>query len=81
MVEDDRVRARRSLIVNGEAGYRIAGGAHLVLDVLNLFDARASNIEYFYRSRLPGEASDGVEDIHTHPVAPRTARVGLRLDF
>jgi len=81
LVEDGRVEAARSILVNAEAGYRIARGMRLVTDVLNLFDARASDIEYYYRSRLPDEPVTGVDDVHTHPVAPRTARVSLRFDF
>ncbi|HEY1304031.1 MAG TPA: TonB-dependent receptor [Vicinamibacterales bacterium] len=81
LVEDGRVEASRSILVNAEAGYRIARGMRLVTDVLNLFDARASDIEYYYRSRLPDEPVTGIDDVHTHPVAPRTARVSLRFDF
>ena len=81
IVEDASVQAKRSLLINAEAGYRVARGTHLVLDLLNLFDARASDIDYYYPSRLPGEPVAGVEDVHTHPVAPRTARVSLRVDF
>jgi hypothetical protein len=44
------------------------------LDVLNLLDSRDHDIDYFYESRLPGEA-DPVEDIHFHPLEPRTIRV------
>jgi hypothetical protein len=34
-----------------------------------------------YASRLPGEPADGIEDIHTHPALPRSARVGIHLSF
>jgi len=56
-------------------------GTRLVIDVLNLFDTQASDIDYFYQSRLPGEPAAGVADIHMHPLAPRTARVSLHFDF
>ncbi len=52
-----------------------------MLEVFNLFDAEVSDIDYFYASRLPGEPADGVEDIHTHPSLPRSARVALQLSF
>ena len=81
LVEDASVEATRSMLVNAEAGYRLARGTRLVADVLNLLDVRASDIEYYYRSRLPGEPVTGVDDVHTHPVAPRTARLSLRFDF
>ena len=65
--------SERSLLTNINVGYAVTRRTRLVLDVLNLFDARDSDIDYFYRSRLPGEPPDGVDDIHTHPVAPRTS--------
>ncbi len=50
----------------------------LTLDVFNLFDRRASDIDYFYESRvLPG--SEAREDRHFHPVEPRGARLTLNL--
>ena len=45
--------------------------------MFNLFNAKDSDIDYFYTSRLPGEPLDGVDDIHLHPTLPRTARLNL----
>ena len=45
-----------------------------MVDVFNLFDRRVNDIEYFYESRLAGEA-DAVADRHIHPAEPRTVRV------
>ena len=45
--------------------------------VFNLLDSNDSDIEYFYRSRLPGEPPAGVDDIHFHPTLTRTVRVSL----
>ncbi len=53
----------------------------VALDVFNLFDRKASDIDYYYASRLPNEPADGVDDIHFHPVEPRTARVTLTARF
>jgi hypothetical protein len=52
-----------------------------VIDLLNVFDARASDIDYYYPSRLSDEPAGGVDDVHTQPAAPCTARITLRLDF
>jgi hypothetical protein len=52
-----------------------------VLEAFNIFDARVSDIDYFYASRLPGEPAEGVEDIHLHPALPRSARIGLQFAF
>jgi hypothetical protein len=46
-----------------------------------VLDAKHSDIDYYYPSRLRGEPADGVEDIHFHPTLPRTARVGLIVSF
>ncbi len=81
LVEDASVQAKRSLLVNAEAGYRMWPRARLVVDLLNLFDAQASDIDYYYQSRLAAEPAGGVNDVHTHPVMPRTARLSLRFDF
>jgi hypothetical protein len=51
------------------------------MDVFNLLDAGVSDIDYFYTSRLPGEPSEGVEDVHFHPALPRSIRIGLQIGF
>jgi hypothetical protein len=51
------------------------------LDVLNLFNSKDHDIDYFYVSRLPGEPIDGVADVHFHPVEPRTLRATLQVKF
>lgn len=81
LVEDGSVASAGSLLVNGEAGYRIARRTRLLVDLLNLTNTRASDVDYYYGSRLPGEAAGGVDDIHTHPMAPRTLRLTVQLDF
>jgi TonB dependent receptor len=81
LIETGAIRSHRSTLVDVEGGYRVAPKARVVVDALNLFDSRASDIEYYYRSRLLGEAADGMDDIHTHPLQPRTVRVGVRLEF
>ena len=80
LIENGAVRSRSTTLWNGEIGYRVSRGARGT-EVYNLFDAKASDIDYFYASRLPGEPLDGVDDIHTHPAIPRTARVALLVSF
>ncbi|MEZ5289231.1 MAG: TonB-dependent receptor [Vicinamibacterales bacterium] len=81
LIEDDSVRSRATSLVNLDAGVALAPGVRLAVDVFNLFDARHSDIDYFYASRLPGEPAGGVDDIHLHPVLPRSARVSLLIGF
>jgi outer membrane receptor protein involved in Fe transport len=77
LIEDNSVRSRPTALVNGRVGYTFDNGVSLSLDVLNLTNARADQITYFYTSRLPGEAADGVADRHIHPVEPTALRLTL----
>jgi TonB dependent receptor/Carboxypeptidase regulatory-like domain/TonB-dependent Receptor Plug Domain len=81
LVEDNSVRSRSTSLLNLQAGYRFGCDVRLVLDVFNALNSRASDIDYFYTSRLPGEPAAGVADRHLHPVLPRTARVSLQYGF
>jgi len=81
LVEDNSVRADASTVVDGQIGYEIARGLQLRLDVFNLFNARTSDISYFYTSRLPGEPPEGVDDVHFHPGEPRSFRLTLSYRF
>ncbi len=49
----------------------------LRLEALNLFDSDSDDITYFFESRLAGEPAEGVEDVHFHPIEPRTLRLYL----
>ena len=62
-------------------GYKISRDLKLALDVFNLFDRKASDIDYYYASRLKGEPAEGVNDLHFHPVEARTVRLTLTANF
>ena len=81
LVEDASLNSEATTLWNGEVGYRLSTRARLVLEAFNIFDANVSDIDYFYASRLAGEPDEGVEDIHTHPALPRSARIGIQLTF
>ena len=81
LIEDDSVRSKSSTLVNFRAGWQATPWARLTVDVYNVLNTQASDVEYFYASRLPGEPAAGVEDVHLHPVDPRTIRAGLTLSF
>jgi hypothetical protein len=51
------------------------------MDVFNLFNRKASDIDYYYVSRLQGEPAEGVADTHFHPVEPRSVRLTLTANF
>jgi hypothetical protein len=81
LVEDNSVRSNPTSLVNLQGGYQLARNVKLAVDVFNLFNRADSDIDYFYASRLPGEPLDGIDDIHTHPTLPRTARVNVVFGF
>ena len=74
LIEDGTVRSDDSTVWNLGLGYEI-GNFDFRLDVLNLFDSEDDDITYFYESRLPGEPLAGFEDVHFHPIEPRTYRL------
>jgi hypothetical protein len=77
LIEDNSVRSKPTALLNGRVGYQFENGISLSLDVLNMTNAKADQITYFYTSRLPGEAAEGVADRHFHPVEPTAVRLTL----
>jgi outer membrane receptor protein involved in Fe transport len=80
LTEDGAVRSRGSTLADARIGYRFGPRTQLVLDVFNLFDRQAREVEYYYASRLPGE-NTARQDIHFHPAVPRTFRLTLTQAF
>ncbi|WP_442975028.1 hypothetical protein, partial [Salmonella enterica] len=81
LIEDNSVRSKATTLAYLRLGYRLTRDVRVALDVFNLFDREASDIDYSYPSRLPGEPAGGVDDIHFHPVEPRSARLTLTARF
>jgi outer membrane receptor protein involved in Fe transport len=81
LIEDNSVQSQPTSLVNLEGGYQLAKNARVALDVFNLLNSQASDIDYYYATRLPGEAREGVDDLTFHPTLPRTARVNLIVSF
>ena len=84
LIEDNTVRSSASALVNLQAGYAFNNKWKLTVDVFNLLDRRASDVEYYYESRLRGETinpdptlNGGYNDIHLHPAEPVSFRVAL----
>jgi hypothetical protein len=80
LVEDDSVRSKPAHVFTAQLGYAFRR-LTVKLDAFNLFDATVSDIDYFYASRLPGEPSSGLDDLHFHPMEPRTLRLGVGVRF
>ena len=74
LIEDNSVRSQSTQLTNLRVGYKIDPKWRVHMDVFNLFDREDHDIDYFYASQLRGEAAP-VDDIHFHPIEPRTFRV------
>lgn len=81
LIEDNSVRSKSSTLADARVGYEFLKSWRVMVDVFNLFNAKVSDIDYFYTSRLPEEPAAGVDDIHTHPADPREVRVTVAAAF
>ena len=80
LIEDNSVRSKSTASLNGRVGYRINKSTRIELEGFNLTNRKDSAIDYYYASRLKGEAAE-VNDIHFHPIEPRSFRVNLTYNF
>ncbi|MCA9504814.1 MAG: TonB-dependent receptor [Myxococcales bacterium] len=79
LVEDDTQRASSTTLVNLGANYDW-GPLRLGLTVINLFDSKDADIQYYYASQLATEATPQA-DVHLHPAMPRQVRGTATLRF
>ena len=80
LVEDGSITADDSLLVNVGVAWA-NDGIELRLDAFNVFDSDDDDIAYFYASRLAGEPAGGIEDVHFHPLEPRTLRASINYSW
>ena len=80
LTSDNSVRSSSSLLSNLRISRKLSAGSSLSLDILNLFDRRYNDIEYYYATQLKGEVAP-VNDKVVHAGEPRTLRLTLRLGF
>jgi outer membrane receptor protein involved in Fe transport len=81
LVEDNSQRSNSTTLASLRVGYKFTPRVKVAVDVFNLFNRQASDIDYFYTSRLQGEPAAGVADTHFHPVEPRSVRATLTANF
>jgi outer membrane receptor protein involved in Fe transport len=81
LTEDNSVRSKATTLVNLQGGVPLTRRVRITAALFNLLDSKASDIDYFFRSRLRGEPLEGVEDVHFHPTVPRTLRVATVIGF
>lgn len=77
LIEDNSVRSDPTTTVSARIGYKFDDGLIVRVDGFNLLNQEASQIDYFYTSRLAGEPAAGIDDIHFHPLEPRSFRLTL----
>jgi hypothetical protein len=75
LIEDDSVQSHSTSLLYFDVGREVRKNLKVTFEIFNLLDAQASDIDYYYTSRLPGEPAAGVNDIHFHPSEPRSFRV------
>jgi outer membrane receptor protein involved in Fe transport len=79
LIEDGSRNSSSTTLAYLRVGYKLSSDSRLAFDVFNLFNRKASDIDYFYTSQLRNQpARDG---IHFHPVEPRSFRVTLSTSF
>jgi hypothetical protein len=80
LTQDGSVRSHASLQLNAEAGYHFSRALSASVTVFNVLDRRDDDIEYYYASRLRTEGAV-VNDLHFHPMEPRSLRASLSYRF
>ena len=84
LVEDNSVRSNAASTFNLRVSRDLLDLARrpssLTVDVFNLFNRKVDDIQYYYASQLPGEAT-AVSGKVVHPGEPRSVRVTYRVAF
>jgi outer membrane receptor protein involved in Fe transport len=89
LIEDNSIRSKSTSTLNGRIGYKISRKVRIALEGYNLTNRKDNAIDYYYESRLAGEArtfgGDGLPigtfDKHPHPIESRSFRVNLTVNF
>ena len=80
LVEDGSIRSGPTALWDARVGYRLNEIWHAQLDVFNLFNSHAHQIDYFYATQLPGETQP-TYGIQFKPVEPLSVRLTLAASF
>lgn len=81
LIEDNSVQSHHTVTLNGQIGYKIGKNTRVIVQGFNLLNTHAHAIDYYYASRLPGERTAGINDVHFHPIETRSFRVNLIANF
>lgn len=80
LIEDNSVRSGTRAPISARLGYAFADGLSVRFDAYNILNERSNQIDYFYASRMSGEAAP-LDDRHSHPTEPRSVRLVVRKVF
>lgn len=97
LIEDGSVYSHPTTTVNLQAGIKPSKKTRLSFDIFNLLNAKASDIDYYYNSSIPGDpaytkpgytgpcpiaaCAAGVADVHFHPIGRRLLRLNFTREF
>ena len=83
LIEDNSQRGEATTLFNLRAAWtpRDFYGLEIYGELLNVFDSRAHDIDYFYATRFPGEPAEGIEGPVSRVVEPQQFRVGVKKTF
>ena len=81
LIPDNSIRSAGYREVNLNVGYKLSKQLRVQVDVFNVLNSHQDAADYYYADRLPGEPAEGVEDLHVHPLEPRSARFAIRYQF
>ena len=84
--ETNTEKSRGLPTANVKVGYRFTPTLQLAFDVLNVFDRKGNDIEYWggactRSEQAGGSCNGGIDGRLVHPLEPRTLRVSLRQTF
>ena len=83
LIEDNSQRGEPTLLVNGRLAWtpRQLAGWSATAELLNVFNSKRDDIDYYYVTRLPGEPAEGIEGLNSRIVEPRQVRIGITKRF
>ena len=81
LIEDGSVKSNASTTVNALLGYELIRGLRAQVDVSTCSTRRPSTSTTTTRHACPAKRRAAVEDVHSHPATPRSARVALVYGF
>jgi len=78
--EDYSAKGSATTLVNARAAYT-PGKWAFSIELLNILNSKAHDVDYFYATRLPGEPAGGIEGYNSKITEPRQVRFGVKRSF